>query len=1327
MLNYASANTNECIIAEDMGSSFQVIVEANPIGLTVDAGFEQDVVSQRANWTDSGVFTSGDPYGFYFTIEGSWTPWYGNFQNKKDSRGNYYQLMAEKNQFCVLKTINSQSPVIGVRGEFDYITSSYSVVDNGSGGGYSKIFVESHKQQSCWLTTGEGLYIAFFGRSGAELPEIATHLKSAEVVCPTPYNTDKNGDKLLTLDECYAVGDETKKNMAYYAPYRSEYIVGYAECDSIYFHGNKTSGKIGINDCYEEVKQEDGTIAIYDRTRFVYDVPYLYKLKNKAVVGKNERVKFIIYDRYYRDNVGRYIINMYRGVSDMKDPGLMEKILRDLEDVFVGSRSDKGILEGGILSQFYEYIIKDAMFGWVVRIGVLLYITFLGLSFAMGSLEYKTKELMGILLKLTFVLSFTTVTSWKVYDYFIVRFFLDGFSSIIVMIANITNRMFDATASVVAVGGTLSSKFAFIDTLITFLFSNSITRKIQGLFFGVWFGFIVIPIFYILVIYYVYQLVNAIFPYIIMFIQAVLALALGPIFIAFYLFETTQHMFKNWLAFIGARFTNMAFLFLFLFAFATIIRQQFVNILHFRVCKIPLLQALGSGDGSISGVLNFFSFGVKVWDAVWTDSYPEPRFIGFCINLLFIYVLIYLFGLIMRKVPNIIDSMISIDGESGGGLKRGQSLFGGKAGWTFSEALDSSIKIRGKDGKDKGIYTKITDKIEGLAKRGISSATDGLWDNTAGALSRSVKNRFAGSKFKDAAGFANQRGLDAVNSATANYEARLGDGSESEVDKYRSKLEKELVKDPINNEFQRAGKDLEAMRRAGYKLNSDTIERLIKDRMNGFISREFGGDLSQYSPYIDNSSLLKTMKFGASDDAEKDISESEYLRILRQFKLQEAQSRLGLSGQDAFGYQKSIANKLNTGSFMAGKDRKSSAKDYLKGDKQSKERDALLRDRDAVLKEQTALMQLELSNNLKERSRILKEESDLLKKLHDERMGQEKSNIEKEIARMEKLKSSEAFKNAENKAAMDKYMSDLEMARKGKFNYDDLTRSADDLSARIKLSRIDQSLEALAIKNEYDRAFEASDGIRTFKAGSIEGNKNLLAEWRASESRYGVSAESQREIGKLNKSINDVRLEMLNDPNSLYNIETVAKADKDGALYNENNLRINDISSAEYARLEELNRQERANSEAIQNLINDAANMGVSTEVSGVINVEKDENKSMNLVLEGINNETFGVQGIKSLGLGEDNDDPLGFGKGAAAAILGADFKTADENVKVKDTNDLININRLRMAKQQHKILEFQLSQAKNSGDNKVVSEIEEQIKENNKQIRIIQDDVDAS
>lgn len=763
----------ECIYAKDSGNLLSVIVPANP-DLAVSNGYTNESGSQVATWTDSKVYTNGDP--FYFEIEGMWSPWSATYDlvggDSLENQQEYAGLQQKKSNaiFCSIDTKNKDIEVFdkGVNHkdtEFDYISSILKDVNGNGNGDYEKIYYKEEDLRTCWLTAGEGLYIGFFGPTGLDSPDLATHLKLAEIKCDDKFKKDLNDDGVFTFNECIyknicskkTCTEEEKKdstNMAYYTP-------GSARCDPDFYHKNKHSNEfpklptfetIGINDCYQDVvvlddNKDKKTIRL-DKTLFIFDANYLYKNVNKDVVGKDERIKFIIYDNYYSDNVGQYKINIYSGFTDYTDKGLIEKIVRDLEDVFIGYRNEQGMFENGILKTMYDYLVTDSNFNFIARMMVILYMAFLGLSFALGSLEYNRKELMKILLKLTFVLAFTTSRSWQLYDRYIIKFFYDGFMSIVVVIGNLSSKLLGSENIVVRVNSaSMASTFYFIDNIILTLFSKATTTKILGLFFGVWYGFIVIPIIYFLILRYIYSLVNAIFPYIVMFIQVIFGLFFGPIFIVFSLFKTTEPLFKAWLTFLGGRFANMIFLFTVIYMFWMIIKQEFDSLLFFNSCKVPLWQAIftdsGTSSDTIKAVTNFFSFGIEVWKANWNNLAPArttPGFFSVCFSLIFIYFLIYLFDNVIKKLPTIVDSIFAVDGsDKGAGLKPsdGTSKFGGKLGGLFDN-LNKSIKIKG-----AGITKFIGAKAIEYGKEFNSGVLQPVRKKTFGKTANKVKGHLA--------------------------------------------------------------------------------------------------------------------------------------------------------------------------------------------------------------------------------------------------------------------------------------------------------------------------------------------------------------------------------------------------------------------------------------------------------------------------------------------------------------------------------------------------------------------------------------------------------
>lgn len=937
------ANGGECIYARDTGTIFQVIIPAKP-DLTIDNGYNNTTItSQRAAWTDSKLYTNGDP--FYFEIEGMWSPWSATFDligGDSENSGLYAGLQEKQDNafYCGIITKNKDVEKFDVNGEFDYISSIKNV--SGNSYPYTETMKPKYAQNTCWLTTGEGLYIAFFGATGDTLPSLATHLKTADILCDSKYLLDKNNDGVITVNECLRSnrcynGDTCTNNEKYDNTNMSYYTIGAVRCESEFYH--ETEGlpddAIGINDCYQDVTYSSGIVR-EDRTLFIFSANYLYKNAQQEKVRKNERIKFVIYDRYYSDNVGQYIINMYGGVTDNSDKGLIEKIVGDLENLFIGSRNDGGTLTGGFLTTLYNYLIVDSNFNFIIRVALIFYMTFLGFSFALGSLEYKTKELLNILLKLTFAAAFTTTTSWELYDRYIIKFFYDGFASVISMLGNISLLVSDDTATV-STGVSMASKFSFIDNIILSLFSDSITKKILGLFFGVWYGFIVIPIIYILIVYYIYQLINALFPYIVMFIQAVLGLFVGPIFIVFSLFKTTDFMFKGWLNFVGGRFANMMFLFLGIFVFWTIIQDQFNSLLYFNSCKIPLLQAITDTNGTTGSAMSFFSFGISVWTANWDNLTPAqdaPTFFNFCLSLLFLYVLIYLFGITMKKIPTIVDGIFAINDErAGGGLDRsGESRLGARIG-TFFSNVNNAIKItdmqRDRNGNYRSVKRGIVDyvgiKSREYISKGVTNTAKSAWQNTAKKGYNATKSYLNGSAIKSNVKDEGLRGKEAITAATKRYEEQLKARNkidhvystqeiQDKVDKFRDDMTHYFLRDAkkdveakfkeISSAYDKIAKKMSD--RTGQKPNDSEKAKILKEQMDAYVrdkfDRQFDGKTGYYS-------VAMQLAFASRSD-EPASSAGELSRIRRELSLSEKSTKYGQNFASFEEYQKYLDKRI---------------------------------------------------------------------------------------------------------------------------------------------------------------------------------------------------------------------------------------------------------------------------------------------------------------------------------------------------------------------------------------------------------------------------------
>ena len=701
-MNYALSDSY--IPAEETGETKTITIKAKPDLIASGTYYSNEDNSQIATWFDTGYKTDGSIDGFYFEITGGWNPWGGEYNNV--------------NELCRTVTVNAQSSTLDNNAEFDYINSSYKLsLDNSTN---SLEELSDNIKKSCWLTAGTGLYIAFFGETGYLTPDIATHLKTADIVCDEPYNTDKNGDGIVTIDECYSLDDPNKKNQAYYLPYKSEYINGGVRCDLASFKHmtGADPNKIRVIDCIEEINGKNVNRAV-----FTFSAPYLYKSTNKVRVPKNEVIKLTIYDSYYSDNAGGYNIKFYRGASTEQQEGIFEKIMKIIEEMFsisanmsdkiignakiilstvnvnnynninfsIINKANASVIQNikelsneettyqnkvNLIKTFYNYIVRDSAFTNAIRLFIALYISLFGLNFAMGGSQYSVKDSMQFLLKLTFVLVFTMPSGWDFYNKYIVTFFLYALIYITTAIINVINKISDPFAYIYIPEGTsLSSIFVNMDSTIFYLFSEVLADRLEALVFGRWWGFFIAFCVFFTIINTVLKLTSAAFPIMISYMELLLALLLGPIFISFYLFKTTESIFMNWLSFLGSRCANIFFTVVILLIFIEIIKSQYIEIFSYSIYKTSAWD-LGFFKACLI-ILGFMSLGaipLFLKKIEWLVYIPDSTnfttgFIEMLGQVFGINVILQLFGAITKHLPSVVDSLIEIKGGKGGKMK----------------------------------------------------------------------------------------------------------------------------------------------------------------------------------------------------------------------------------------------------------------------------------------------------------------------------------------------------------------------------------------------------------------------------------------------------------------------------------------------------------------------------------------------------------------------------------------------------------------------------------------------------------------------------------
>jgi len=631
----ASCKGEGCVEADDFDNQYSR-VKANPAEDGIYGNFYDHANGgQTAEWHQTGLTSNGDE--FLIHITGAWTPWNGsNAETARINAMNRCKMCAKRanssvggNCLCYKNQVPSPEPAID--GTIPPVNCSLAAnqndptkctcsTQNGNVTDYGvyhfplTFYKKDHspllpdeQQEPCKYDRGMGLYIGLFGRSGSEMPIRVYHLFSENTICPITLNAaglcvDSNG------------ADRTK------------YVF------------RSANRKIFVKD---DLSGNDGTDI--NPNDDIYHKP-------------NEVVKLIIEDRYYADNSGQYNVSFLKGVSRDGDSGILEFMVKLIEDAMLGSLDENGVRHGSVIEYMFKAIVQDTYFGATIQICLSLYIAFFGLAITIGIVDLNKKELMKRILKIALVIFFTNANSWGFYNQIVVGFFKDGMDFLVSMVTQLADGQFEANSSPIMIAAEASkthassaSRFSYIDILIKNLLSENTTKKIWGLFFNDFFGFLYIIGTYFMIAYFIYTMLFAATVYAITLMKLIFALAIGPFFISFSLFAQTGEMFKKWIAFLGARSLEIIILFLILYTFVMLINHKFNDLLSFRTCFEHF-------------DLYFFSFDIL-------KSYSSKDLAGWLHDLLALGALIFILQAIMDKIPSLSGSLVSISGADGGSDK----------------------------------------------------------------------------------------------------------------------------------------------------------------------------------------------------------------------------------------------------------------------------------------------------------------------------------------------------------------------------------------------------------------------------------------------------------------------------------------------------------------------------------------------------------------------------------------------------------------------------------------------------------------------------------
>lgn len=357
----------------------------------------------------------------------------------------------------------------------------------------------------------------------------------------------------------------------------------------------------------------------------VYDYDGQRGIRSSRVNYANGKLYFKIVDTYYKDNNGKYRVTIRSG---LKQPGedIFGRIRTLVMERLFGTTSSSGTQfeRTGVVRSIYENIVQERGFINAVRAVLILYVTITGLLFVMGSIQMTNSEIVERVLKIAIISILIGPNSWDFFNNYLFIWMYKGSEFIV-----------DMYSSAAGAGPGDS-------TLLAFLTSPQIMAKLAAMLFVNWMGFFFIICYFLMLIFLTFVMFNATLIYMSAFIMIGLLIALAPVFIVFFLFESTKSFFENWLKQMIGYAIQIIIISAGILFMGLIIRTEIYNNMGYGVClrqfpdmntgSSPLSSLIAGSSVDDGNVTSIFSWWFPVIDSNVTSAdrrnilVPKPHY-----------------------------------------------------------------------------------------------------------------------------------------------------------------------------------------------------------------------------------------------------------------------------------------------------------------------------------------------------------------------------------------------------------------------------------------------------------------------------------------------------------------------------------------------------------------------------------------------------------------------------------------------------------------------------------------------------------------------------
>lgn len=397
----------------------------------------------------------------------------------------------------------------------------------------------------------------------------------------------------------------------------------------------------------------------------------------------------------YSDNSGSYDVQIKVKNKSDEYAKMIGSVIEPILKIIDGEPDESGQLQDGKVEKTYTNIITDPKYKMIVRISMIMMVTFFGFSYLMGVSELNNKEIISRIIKIAIIYLFIGENGWEWFNNIIATPFRNVTDQVSFLMASSFDNSSELMDSIKNdVYSDKSLLFSSVDRTFSLIFSQVAVNKITALIFADFFGWVYFIIVAYGILLYIYAVANAVLIYLTAQVFLSILFTLGPIFLLFTLFKQTQDMFDNWISAIISFSLQQIFL-LTTLAFFNILMYEIIKlVLNYRICfgpvwiidlwlvKINLLQSW---------------FVASIPPSLSSNSMPginnNPESFPSIFSVLFIWIVGSIMGKFIEMMTDIaqqISGGISANSLASGARQLGSQLKG-MAKTAASTAMDTNI------------------------------------------------------------------------------------------------------------------------------------------------------------------------------------------------------------------------------------------------------------------------------------------------------------------------------------------------------------------------------------------------------------------------------------------------------------------------------------------------------------------------------------------------------------------------------------------------------------------------------------------------------------